>query len=410
MTAKKLKDTEIRRAIAESVDRSYSNDAKNRLLGDGDGLYLSISKKGTASWLYRYYSDGKAKAIGLGGYPTTTLAIARDKAAEVRTGRALGNDPHVVKKTRAVAANHEASSAKTFEKCALDYIEHAKDKWRNPKHKQQWISTLTQFAFPVIGKTPVADVNKELIVEILLPIWQDKNETASRLRGRIEMVLAWAAANDLRSDENPARYKGLLEHRLPKVRKAAERVHHPSLPYEKLSDFMDELYKLEDMSRYALELLILCASRTNEITHAEWSEFDLTQGIWTIPGARMKAGLEHKIPLCPRAIEILNHIRGFSGERYVFITRGKDKPMSNMAMAMLCRRMKYTQITVHGFRSTFRNWAGEQTEYPFEVCEQALSHGLKSGVARAYLRTDFYVKRTNLMNDWAKFVLQNINE
>jgi integrase len=220
-------------------------------------------------------------------------------------------------------------------------------------------------------------------------------------------VLDWAAANDLRKGENPARFKGLLEYRLPKVRKDAEREHHPSLDYRQLGGFMQKLYELEDMSRYALEFLILCASRTNEITNAEWSEFDLEQGIWTIPGSRMKAGIEHKIPLCKRAIEILHHIKAFSGVKYVFITRVRDKPMSNMAMAMLCRRMKYTEITVHGFRSTFRNWAGLETEYPFEVCEQALSHGLKSGVVKAYLRTDFFVKRVNLMNDWAAFVLQN---
>ena len=391
-------------ALAEG--RSYTAEAKNILLGDGDGLYLSISKKGTASWLYRYYSEGKAKAIGLGGYPTTSLAIARDKASEARNGRVLGKDPAALKKEQAQSKRLDALKAKTFEQCALEYIEHIKDKWRNPKHKQQWINTLTQFAFPVIGKTPIPDVDKEAVIEILKPIWQTKNETASRLRGRIEMVLDWAAANDMRRDDNPARYKGLLEHRLPKVRKEAERVHHPSLAYDKLPEFIEKLYKLEDMSRYALEMLILCASRTNEVTQAEWSEFDLEQGIWTIPGVRMKAGLEHKIPLCKRAIEILHHIKAFSGERYVFITRVKDKPMSNMAMAMLCRRMEYTKITVHGFRSTFRNWAGEQTEYPFEVCEQALSHGLKSGVVKAYLRTDFFVKRVNLMNDWAAFVLQ----
>ena len=408
MAAKKLKDTEIRREMALAEGRSYTAEAKNILLGDGDGLYLSISKKGTASWLYRYYSEGKAKAIGLGGYPTTSLAIARDKASEARNGRVLGKDPAALKKEQAQSKRLDALKAKTFEQCALEYIEHIKDKWRNPKHKQQWINTLTQFAFPVIGKTPIPDVDKEAVIEILKPIWQTKNETASRLRGRSEMVLDWAAANDMRRDDNPARYKGLLEHRLPKVRKEAERVHHPSLAYDKLPEFIEKLYKLEDMSRYALEMLILCASRTNEVTQAEWSEFDLEQGIWTIPGVRMKAGLEHKIPLCKRAIEILHHIKAFSGERYVFITRVKDKPMSNMAMAMLCRRMEYTKITVHGFRSTFRNWAGEQTEYPFEVCEQALSHGLKSGVVKAYLRTDFFVKRVNLMNDWAAFVLQGV--
>ena len=408
MATKKLKDTELKRKINDALNRSYTGTGKNVILGDGGGLYLYITKKATASFLYRYFSEGKARTIGLGGYPSTSLATAREKAENFQKSRAAGVDPIAQLKEQASKKRHECLKAKSFETCAFEYIEHAKGLWKNPKHKQQWVNTLTQYAFPVLGKTPVAQVDKEAIVKVLIPIWTTKQETASRLRGRIEMVLDWAKANDMRTGDNPATYKGNLQSKLPRIMKEAEPAHHPSLHFKQLPKFISDLHELEDISRYALEFLILCASRTSEVTQAVWDEFDLSQNEWTIPGSRMKAKLEHKVPLSKRAVEILCHVRSLGGEKYVFNSRGKDKPISNMAMAMLCRRMGYNEITVHGFRSTFRTWAGQNIAYSPMVCEHALSHRLPNEVERTYLRTNFLEKRAELMQDWSDFALSAV--
>jgi integrase len=408
MPASKLTDSQIKSAIQQAERRSYGKEAKNVLLGDGLGLYLAITPKATASWLYRYSVNGKAKAVGLGAWPTVGLKAAREAAEIQREYRSAGVDPATARRRERIAEKQQAQVDTSFQACAITYIEQVKGKWRNAKHETQWHNTLKQYAFPVFGKLPISELTKEDILAVLRPIWITKHETATRLRGRIEQILDWAIANDLRTTANPAKFKGLLEHRLPSVEKKSEKDHHPSLPYKQLPDFMRRLQGQEGMARWALEMLVLCGNRTKEITHAQWSEFDFTERLWTIPGERMKGGIEHRIPLTTKAIEILKVIRPFSGEQYVFITGRRDTPMSNMAMAMLLRRMGETQITVHGFRSSFRMWAGEKTEYPFEVCEQALAHGLKSGVAKAYLRSDFFVKRVGLMNDWAAFALSGV--
>jgi integrase len=403
MPSKKLSETQIRSALQQAKSRAFTTEAKNVLLGDGLGLYLAITPKATASWLYRYSVDGQAKAVGLGAWPTVGLKAARDAADKVRSERAAGIDP-VRSKQQLIASKKRASSTQSFADCAETYIEHVKGKWRNEKHQSQWRNTLSQYAYPKIGKLKINEVTKEDVLEILLPIWKSKHETASRLRGRIEQICDWAIANDLRVHDNPARFKGLLEHRLPAVTRPIEDKHHASMPYKLLPEFMKKLQAQPGMASWALELLILCGNRTKEITHAEWTEFSLTEKVWVIPGARMKAGVEHRIPLTDAAMSLLERIKPFAGKKYVFITGKRDTPMSNMAMAMLLRRMGQQDITVHGFRSTFRMWAAEQTTYPFEICEQALSHGLpRDGVARAYARTDFFVARVGLMNDWARY-------
>jgi integrase len=409
MAIRKLTDLKIKAKIREIEDLQFSPQAKNALVGDGEGLYLGISKSGTASWLFRYMDHGNAKSVGLGGYPSTSLQIAREKAQTLRDARTGGVDPVQAKKAVIREQKLQLAKAKTFETCALDFIEFSLPSLKNVKHGQQWTNTLTQYAFPVIGKNGISDIHADDIVRILSPIWQTKKETASRLRGRIESILDWATVNGWRKGDNPARFKGHMEYLLPKVRAGAQS-HHPSLPYEKMPAFLKGLRSQSGMAQYALEFLILCASRTGEIVGAKWEEFDLAKGIWTIPAARMKADLEHRVPLGTRALQILTIIRPFSGKNFVFITGKKDTAMSTMAMAMLLRRMEMTDITVHGMRSTFRNWAGECTSYPFQVCEQALAHRLPDAVAAAYLRSDFFVNRVNLMNDWAKFALSECTQ
>lgn len=404
MAIHKLTDLKIKAKLREVQEQSFSPDAKNALLGDGQGLYLSISKAGTASWLFRYMDNGKAKSTGLGGYPAVSLQKARELAQGLRDARASGVDPQRAKREKDELRRLEQNRSKTFEDCASDYISLAKSSWKSDKHAQQWTNTLTQYAYPVIGALPVADVTTDHVLKILKPIWQDKAETASRLRNRIESVLDWAAANGRRTGDNPARLKGHLEHMLPRLRKDTQQ-HHAAMAHEDVPNFIKALDGQSGMARYALEFLILCASRTGEVVGATWTEIDLGKGVWTIPKERMKAGVEHRVPLSARAIAILELIKPFAGKIYVFPGGKKDKPLSNMAMMMLLRRMNLNDITVHGFRSSFRNWAGERTTYSFEVCEQALAHRLPDAVAAAYLRSDFFDKRLNLMADWARYCL-----
>lgn len=406
MAIHKLNDIKIRAKLRETQDAVFSPSSKNALLGDGDGLYLSITKSATASWLYRYMDQGKAKTVGLGGYPATTLSKAREKAQSMRDARSSGIDPLAFKAGKVKEQQLRIAEIKTFETCSKEYISAQKSSWKNAKHEQQWRNTLAQYAYPVIGHLPINSIETSQIVRILKPIWSTKAETSGRIRGRIEKILDWAKVHSLRQGENPARFKGHLEHLLPKRRGGAKK-HHASLPYEQLPSFLKKLQDQSGMSRFALEFTILCAARTGETLGLIWSELHLTKKIWIIPAERMKAGVEHRVPLGDRAIEILKTIRPFSSKTYVFISGKEDKPMSQMSMAMLLRRMDYPEITVHGMRSTFRDWAGERTDYSFEVCEQALAHRLPDAVAAAYLRSDFFDKRVNLMKDWAQFCLSD---
>ena len=403
MAIHKLTDLKIRAKIREIEDLAFSA-PKKALLGDGQGLTLAIAKNGTASWLFRYMDHGKAKSVGLGAYPGTSLAKAREKAQAMRDARTSGVDPMVAKREEIREQKLQQAKSKTFETCATEFIEFSKPSWKSAKHAQQWLNTLTQYAFPIIGQNAISDIQTDDIVRIISPIIQDKTETATRLRGRIEAIIDWATVSGWRKGDNPARFKGHMEYLLPKVRIGSKK-HHASLPYEELPKFMKALQAESGMAQYALEFLILCASRTGEVVGAKWDEIDLTKGVWTIPGERMKAGKEHRVPLRKRTQEILTTIRPFSGKRFIFITGKKDVAMSTMAMAMLLRRMEVTDATVHGMRSTFRTWAGERSGYPFEVCEHALAHRLSDAVAAAYLRSDFFAKRIDLMADWEKFCL-----
>jgi integrase len=403
MALNKLTDLKLESIVAKARKVAGTPNAKSALVGDGSGLYLSIVKAGSASWLFRYMVAGKAHTIGLGGYPKVGLKFARAKAQEVRDSLAQGVDPSLAKKEVARQQKIAAAKAKTFDSCAAEYIELQRPMWANEKHAQQWTNTIATYASPLIGKLPIAHIETDDVLNILKPIWISKPDTASRLRGRIESILGWATVHGWRSGQNPARFKDHLEHLLPK-RLASAQKHHASMPYAEVPAFMQKLQSESGMARYALEFLILCASRTGEVIAAKWSEIDASKRIWTIGASRMKAKVEHRVALSDRALEVLNVVKPFSQGEYVFAGRRHDKPLSNMAMAELLKRMGVTGITVHGFRSSFRVWAGEQTNYPFHVAEQALAHSLPDAVQAAYLRSDFFEHRVGLMRDWAAFV------
>ena len=374
-------------------------------VGGVAGLYLCVSPSGSRSWIARVNVDGKRREMGLGSFPDVSLSIAREKARAARSDTIMGIDPVANRKEARSARQALKATQKTFADCAKAYIEAHSDSWRNAKHRAQWPSTFETYVYPTMGTVMVGEVTQAHVMAVLLPIWKTKTQTATRLRGRIEQVLAWATAAGFRQGENCARWTGLLDQLLPAPGKVSEPRHHPAVRVDDMPAFIKALRQHDGLSPKALEFAVLTAARSGEVRGANWAEIDLEAAVWTVPPERMKAGKEHRVPLRKRTQEILTTIRPFSGKRFIFITGKKDVAMSTMAMAMLLRRMEVTDATVHGMRSTFRTWAGERSGYPFEVCEHALAHRLSDAVAAAYLRSDFFAKRINLMADWEKFCL-----
>jgi integrase len=371
------------------------------LYGDGKGLWLQVSAFGTTAWLFRYMMAGKARGMGLGPYPDVTLKEARELADDARKLVRSGVDPIEERKAKKIAAQVEAAKQVTFAKCVEEYLAAHSKSWRNAKHRDQWKSTLETYANPIIGKLPVAAVDTALVLKILRPIWDKKPETASRLRGRIERVLAWATVSTYRSGENPARWHGHLKEMLPSKSKVRKPVHHKALPYADTPAFMSKLRYEESVSAKALEFTILNATRTNETIGAKWSEIDLAAKVWTIPAARMKMDRPHRVPLSDRAVAILADLPR-DGD-YVFPGAREGKPLSNMAMLELVRGMLGHGYTVHGFRSSFRDWCKEQTNYPREIAELALAHVVADKSEAAYSRGDALDKRRPLMRDWSAY-------
>ncbi|MBU6444860.1 MAG: tyrosine-type recombinase/integrase [Alphaproteobacteria bacterium] len=369
---------------------------------DGGGLFLAIDKWGRRRWVFMYVRRGRRVELGLGGGRDMPLAAARTEAATLRAALVSGQDP---KQIRA-----RDDQIPTFGECADSYIEAMQSGWRNPKHAAQWRMTLKTYCEP-IRKLPVDEITTEDVLDILQPLWMRVPETAKRLRGRIENVLDAAKAKGKRSGENPARWRGHLDQLLPK-RQRLTRGHHAALPYEEVSAFMTKLAVREGVAARALELTILTACRTSEVLGASWDEVDFDKRIWVIPEARMKAAKEHRVPLSERAVEILEaqHKEALerAGERekplecFVFPGPKPNAPLSTMAMAMLLRRMR-PGMTVHGFRSSFRDWASETTGFPHEVCEMALAHVIANKAEAAYRRGDLFEKRRKLMEAWARY-------
>ena len=393
---------EIQRLTALAVSRL----SKPGLYADGAGLYLRVGRNGSKSWTFRFMLNGRAREMGFGGLHKVGLADARKKAGDARLLLSEGQDPltqrHLNEKRRAAAEKRATSRSITFDQCAEAYIGAHEISWKNQKHRQQWRNTLATYVSPVFGSIPVQAVDTDHIVKVIEPIWSKKTETARRLRGRIEVILDWAKVRGFRSGENPARWRGHMSHLLPARTKVRPIKHHAALPYDQLPSFMAELQMVEGTSAAALEFLILTAARTSEVICAHWSEVDLKKRVWVVPSERMKGGREHRIPLSRAAIVALNRIKEPKG-LYLFPGRTPDKPLSNMALLMTLGRMNRGDITAHGFRSTFRDWAAEQTNLPNEVVEMALAHAVASKTEAAYRRSDLFDKRRRLMDEWAEY-------
>jgi integrase len=370
--------------------------------GDGGGLWLQVSPLGTKAWIFRYKFLGRQTHMGLGPLADISLADARARARAARVALLDGIDPLAEKRQRRATARSEAAKLITFKAAAEQFIAAHKAGWKNEKHAAQWPSSFEAYAYPVIDEVSVAAIDTALVLKILEPIWQTKTETAARLRGRIEAVLDWARARHYRDGDNPARWKGHLDHLLPSKAKLRRVQHQPALPFIDVPSFMAQLRGIEAVSARALELTILTAVRTGAATGANWSEIDLVNNVWTIPGARAGTKLrqgEHRVPLSKRAVEILRDVPREKGNEHVFIGGKKGKGLTNMAMLGLLQR-RHPDLTVHGFRSTFKDWASETTNFPDIVSEMALAHVIKDEVQAAYRRGELMEKRRRLMQAW----------
>ena len=365
---------------------------------DGMGLYLQVSKTGSKSWVYRYEKVGKERRHGLGGYPTVSLEDARKAAEFCRKLRHEGIDPIEHKKDLRVACELEKAKSITFKECALAYIDSHKSGWKNRKHESQWRNTLETYAYPVIGDLSVQDVDIGLVLVILEPLWVEKTETASRVRQRIENVLDWAKVRKYRQGENPARWRGHLDKLLPKPNDVQKVQHFPAMPYKAVPEYFRELRQVDTVAAKALALIILTATRNSEAREARWQEFDLESMIWEIPAERMKAGKSHRVPLSVEAVKILNEVKDCVSE-FVFPGAKHGKPISEASVRNVLRKT-HNGLTVHGFRSSFRDWCAEMTRSPREVAEAALAHVLKDKTEAAYQRGDIFDKRRKLMDSW----------
>jgi integrase len=372
---------------------------------DGDGLYLQVSKSRTKSWVFIYTLNGRTPEMGLGAFPAVALVGAREKRNAARTLLADGIDP--IHHRHALRAQEAVQRANTlsFEQCATKLIDSQKAGWKNPKHVQQWQNTLTTYAGPLIGRMPVQDVDTPHVLRVLQPIWTKKPETASRLRGRIEQVLDWARVQKYRTGENPARWRGHLDKLLPKKSKVHTVEHQPALPYVEMNQFAAALRQQSGIAARAVEFAILTAMRSGEVRGAKPAEFDLDEALWAVPAERMKMKRPHRVPLTPRAVEIVRErLKGNPDAEYVFPNSRSGKALSDMALSAVLRRMNVKDAVVHGFRSSFRDWAAEQTKYPRELAEFALAHRLADKVEAAYLRSDMFEKRRKLMREWQRYI------
>jgi len=382
------------RPLHKLTDATVKSDhLKSGRHGDGGGLYLSVSPSGSRSWVFMWNRDGRRREMGLGPYPAVSLASARKRAGEYRVAVAEGRDP---------IAEKSKEAEPTFAECVRLFLDSMNGQWRNEKHRKQWNMTLTEYCRPIASKR-ISEIDTRDVLSVLNPIWQTKSETASRLRGRLERVLDYARVKGWRTGENPALWRGHLKNVLPARRKLT-RGHHAAMPYRDVPAFVKRLRAAPAMAARALEFLILTAARSGEVYGARWSEVDLDRKVWTVPADRMKAGAEHRVPLSDRAVAILSKLNEERLSEYVFAGQRTNRSLSSSAMEMLLRRMKADAYTVHGFRSAFRDWAGDETYFPRELAEAALAHRVGDSTERAYRRADAIEKRRSLMKAWAEFV------
>ena len=371
--------------------------------GDGGGLYLQVTKRLTKSWIFRYQRRGVEHYMGLGSLHTLDLKEARKAARSARAALAQGNDPL---QARAAAGQDETpdTNGKTFDECVAAYIVTHRTEWRSKKHCKQWENSLRTYVSPHFGKLRVDQIAASHVLEALEPIWVKLTETASRLRGRIERVLSWAATRGYRKGDNPARWRGCLQELLPDPAKTRKARHHSAMPYQEVGTFCPQLEARTEIAARALSFTILTACRSSESLHARWKEIDFEQRLWTIPGERMKSGRPHRVPLDGAALRILDSLKG-RDTIWIFPGTKPDRPLSESVMRTVLERMDRANVTVHGFRSSFRTWAAERTHYPREMPELALSHAVGSNVEQAYQRSDLIERRRALMRDWAAWCM-----
>lgn len=387
---------------------AVSKKAKPGRYADGGGLYLQVSPSKTKAWLFRFMLAGRAREMGLGPVDIVTLAEARETARGCRKLLLAGIDPIEARREEKLKSRAATAKLITFRQCAEKYIAAHEASWRNDKHRQQWKSTLETYAYPTIGDLAVAEVNTALVVGIVEPLWNSKPETAGRVRGRVESVLDWAKVREYRDGENPARWKGHLDQLLPKRSKVARIRHHPALPYSDLPNFMEELRARPGLTARALEFTILTIARTGAAIGATRDEVDVEGRVWTVPPERTGAKITgdapkpRRVPLSDRAVAILKGLPREYGNPHVFIGAKAGQPLSNMAMLELMREMR-PGFVPHGFRSTFKDWCSETTNYPNEVSEAALWHVVADKVEAAYRRGELFEKRRRLMTEWARY-------
>jgi integrase len=370
---------------------------------DGNGLWLQVTNQVTKSWLFRFTLNGKQRQMGLGPVHTVSLAEARSKALKCRQTILEGLDPIDERSRKRQAHLAETVSTKTFAWCAGEYIAAHEAGWKNAKHAAQWSATLETYAFPIIGELSVAAIDTNLVVQVLEPIWTSKTETASRVRGRVEAILGWAKTRGYRDGDNPAQWKGHLDSVLPARSKVQKVKHHSALPYKDISPFMSDLRDRDGVAARGLEFAILTATRSGETRDATWDEINFETNEWTIPGERMKNEKQHIVPLTETALNVLRQMEAVRVSDYVFPGQRHRRPLSNMAFLKLLERMGHQNLTGHGFRSTFRDWAAEMTGHPSEVAEMALAHTVSNAVEAAYRRGDLRDKRRRLLEDWAAY-------
>lgn len=379
---------------------------KKGLHADGLGLYLRVRESGNKSWIFRFAIAGRRRDMGFGGYPAVPLTAARDLAKEAQIAIQRGIDPVEARLDR-VAGIRSQAKVTTFGEAGRRYFDAHEAGWKNEKHRWQWRQTLEDVAGPILGEMSVAAIDTNHVLKVLEPIWHKTPETATRLRGRIEAVLDWSKARGLRNGENPARWRGHLDHLLPAPAKFRKIKHYAALPWRELPEFMCELRAVQSISARALEFTILTAARTGETIGATSREIDPRAATWTIPAGRMKAGVEHRVPLTTAALAALDAVPRFEGNPHLFPGGRRGQGFSNMAMLKLLREMR-PKMTTHGFRSSFRDWVAEMTSFPRELAEVALAHAVGNAVERAYQRGDLFEKRRKLMEAWADFCARGV--
>lgn len=389
----------IAKQLSDRAVAAIKEDGRHAV-GGVPGLHLRVSA-GHRGWVLRLTVGETRRDIGLGAYPAVGLAEARDKAREMHAGLREGRHPVAPRTQQRMILAAQAASEKTFRWCVDEFLRAKASEWSNPKHRQQWENTLETYVMPHLGKLNVSLIDLPHVLACLEPIWGEKNETASRLRGRIESVLDWATVRKYRSGENPARWKGHLDKVLAAPSKIQKVEHHKAVPIDEYPRFMAELRQRDGLAARALEFTALTAARSGEVRGAKWSEIDVQTAVWTVPALRMKAGNEHRVPLSRAAMDLLRMLPRLDDAGLLF-PGIKGQPLSDMSMTAVMRRMKVDAVP-HGFRSTFRDWVGERTHYPRELAEQALAHTLASKVEAAYRRGDALEKRRQMMEEWALF-------